>query len=140
MRIVLDTNVIVSGLLSEAGPPAQIVDLAIAGDIECVVDRRIVSEYAAVLRRDELNLAPRTVDEFLAVLERAEWVVGAPLPLSFPDRYDLPFIEVAVAAAVDAIVTGNEKHFHPREGRLNIPVLTPRQFLDRLARRGPRGS
>ena len=49
---------------------------------------------------------------------------------SLPDPGDLPFIEVAVAAAVDAIVTGNVKHFRPAEGRLDLAVMTPRQCLD----------
>jgi hypothetical protein len=130
VRIVLDTNVIVSGLLDESSVPAQVLDLCLAGDIELVVDARILAEYQAVLGRPELALSPRDVAEFLAVMTHAERVVGVPLPLSFPDPGDLPFIEVAVAAAVDAIVTGNVKHFRSAEGRLDLAVMTPRQCLD----------
>ena len=135
MLIVLDTNVVVSGLLSETGAPAQIVDLCIAGDLDLVVDRRILAEYEEVLSRPELGLNARDVDEFLGIAAYAEHVVAPPLPLTLPDADDQPFLEVAVAAAVDAIVTGNTRHFRPREGRLAIHVLTPRQFLDRLAGR-----
>lgn len=133
MRIVLDTNVVVSGLLSDHGAPAQVLDLCIAGDVTLVVDGRILREYREVLTRPELKLAPRDVDEFLALTDYAERVIGVPLPLEFPDPGDLPFTEVAVAAAVDAIVTGNVKHFRAREGRLDIDILTPRQFLDSFA-------
>jgi predicted nucleic acid-binding protein len=87
-----------------------------------------------VLRRRELALAPRDVADFLGLMDYAEWVVGVPLPLEFPDDDDLPFIEVGVAAAVDAIVTGNVKHFRAREGRLDIDILTPRQLLNRFLR------
>jgi putative PIN family toxin of toxin-antitoxin system len=132
MRIVLDTNVVVSGLLSDHSAPAQVLDLCLAGDATLVVDNRIVREYRDVLSRPELKLAARDVAEFLALTEYAEHVVGIPLPLKFPDPGDLPFIEVAVAGAVDAIVTGNVKHFRAREGRIDIDILTPRQFLARL--------
>lgn len=133
MRIVLDTNVVVSGLLSDHGAPAQALDLCIAGEVALVVDGRILREYREVLCRPELMLTPRDVDEFLGLTAYAERVVGIPLPLEFPDPGDLPFIEVAVAAAVDAVVTGNVKHFRAREGRLDIDILTPRQFLNRIA-------
>lgn len=132
MLIILDTNVVVSALLNETGVPAQVLDLCIAGDVDLAVDARIVREYSEVLRRPELSLDQHEVDAFLGLVVEAVQVVAAPLPLSLPDPDDLPLLEVAVAAAVDAIVTGNVKHFKPREGRIDIPVLTPRQFLDRL--------
>ena len=133
MRIVLDTNVIVSGLLSDHGAPAQVLDLCLGGDVTLVVDGRIVREYHEVLTRPELKLPTRDVAQFLSLMDYAEHVIGVPLPLEFPDVGDLPFIEVAVAGAVDAIVTGNVRHFRAREGRLDIDILTPRQFLDAVA-------
>jgi putative PIN family toxin of toxin-antitoxin system len=131
MRIVLDTNVVVSGLLADHGAPAQVLDLCVAGDLTLVVDGRILREYREVLQRPELELSTHDIDAFLALAAYAEHVVGIPLPLKFPDVGDLPFMEVAVAA-VDAIVTGNLKHFRAREGRLDIDILTPRQLLERL--------
>lgn len=135
MRIVLDTNVVVSALLNDASVPAQVLDLCLAGDIGLAVDARVVAEYRAVLHRPELRLDRRFVEELLDFMRYAEHVIAAPLPVSLPDPDDVPFLEVAVAAAVDALVTGNVKHFRAREGRLAIPVLTPRQFLDRLGGR-----
>ncbi len=135
MRIVLDTNVVVSGLMNETSVPAQVVDLCLTGDIELAVDARIVAEYRDVLSRSELGLDRGDIDRFLAVTGYAARVVGAPLPVTLPDPDDLPFLEVAVAAAVDALVTGNVRHFRPREGKLDIPILTPRQLLDRLGGR-----
>jgi putative PIN family toxin of toxin-antitoxin system len=135
VRIVLDTNVVVSGLLSETSIPAQVLDLCIAGDVDLVVERRILAEYRDVLRREELGLDRDDVDGFLELVEFAEHVVAPPLPLTLPDPGDLPFLETAVAAAVDAIVTGNVRHFRPREGAVEVPVLTPRQFVDALAGR-----
>jgi putative PIN family toxin of toxin-antitoxin system len=134
MRVVLDTNVVVSGLLNDTGVPAQIVELCISGDLELAVDGRILAEYRDVLGRPELALNDHDVADFLALARHAEHVVGVPLPVALPDPDDLPFLEVAVAAAVDALVTGNTKHFRAHRGKIDIPILTPRQFLDRLTR------
>jgi putative PIN family toxin of toxin-antitoxin system len=134
MRIVLDTNVVVSGLLNEISPPARIVDLCFTGDLELAVDARVLAEYREVLLRPGFAIDPEDIAEFLTLASYAEHVIGVPLPVTLPDPDDLPFLEVAVAAAVDALVTGNTKHFRARGGTVDILILTPRQLLDRLAR------
>lgn len=135
MRIVLDTNVVVSGLLTALGSPAQVIDLVSSGDISLVVDQRILAEYRDVLARARLKFGVRETNEFLALAHDAEHVIGAPLPFALPDPDDDPFLEVAVAGAVDALVTGNEKHFKVPGGRLAVPILGPRRFLEALAGR-----
>jgi hypothetical protein len=57
---------VVSGLLSAFGPPEQIVELISSGDIAIVVDDRIVSEYADVPSRTELNLDASDVEQVLS--------------------------------------------------------------------------
>jgi putative PIN family toxin of toxin-antitoxin system len=136
MRIVLDTNVLVSALINDSGAPAQVVDLCIAGDLELAVDARILSEYRNVLCRPELGLDAADVDALLDLAVHAEHVVAVPLPLSLPDADDMPFLEVAVAAAADALVTGNAKHFVSQQGRVDVPILSPRALLDRLGLAG----
>ena len=135
MRIVLDTNVVVSGLLTALGPPAQIVDRVSSGDISLVVDQRILAEYRDVLERPRFKFGAREIKDFIALALDAEHVIGAPLPFALPDPDDEPFLEVAVAGAVDALVTGNEKHFRLRGGRLGIPILNPRRCLELLSGR-----
>ncbi len=49
-----------------------------------------------------------------------------------PDDGDLPFLEVAVAGDVDALVTGNTRHYEPRRGRHAVRVMRPAQFLATL--------
>jgi putative PIN family toxin of toxin-antitoxin system len=135
MRIVLDTNVVVSGMLSAFGPPCQILELVVSGDVALVVDDRVLAEYAEVLARPRLKLDPRRVDDFLRVATDADAAVATPLPFSLPDPADEAFLEIAIAGAVDALVTGNEKHFKIPGGKLAIPILTPRRFLDLLSGR-----
>lgn len=135
MRIVLDTNVLVSALLVQGSIPDRVLETVIAGRTRLVVDGRIMREYRSVLGRPEFGFALEPIDDLLTLLERSEWIVADPLPLALADESDRPFLEVAVCAGADAIVTGNAKHFRLRSGRLDIPVLSPRQYLDHLAAR-----
>ena len=133
MRFVLDTNVLVSGALSPHGPPGRLVDLVLAGDLLLVVDDRLLSEYAEVLRRPRLALPAREVEALVRHLrEVSEPVTARPLSVTLPDADDLPFLEVAAAGAA-TLVTGNPRHFRPVRGRHNVRVLSPRQALDSLA-------
>jgi putative PIN family toxin of toxin-antitoxin system len=132
MRIVLDTNVLVSGLLSAAGPPGWIVEAVLAGELELAFDMAIRDEYEDVLRRREFRFSSETVDDFLSAVEQFGFQVAAapPCPAPLPDPDDEPFLAVA-AATGSLLVTGNLKHF-PRHARAGASVLTPRQLVDKL--------
>lgn len=131
-RIVLDTNVLVSALLVQGSVPDQVLNTVIAGRSHVVLDGRIMREYRTVLARDEFGFSAERVDDVLALLERSEWIIAEPLHLRIQDEADLPFLEVAVAGGVDALVTGNTRHFSIPNGKLDVRVLTPRQYLDWL--------
>ncbi|MGB8436411.1 MAG: putative toxin-antitoxin system toxin component, PIN family [Burkholderiales bacterium] len=132
MRIVLDTNVLVAGLLSVAGPPGWIVEAVLAGDFEPAFDDAIRQEFEDVLRRAEFGFPAERVDEILAVFDRFGLVVTAaePWPIALPDRDDEPFL-AAAAASASVLVTGNLRHF-PMRARRGVVVMTPREFMDRL--------
>lgn len=130
MRVVLDTNVLVSSVLSPHGPPGRLVDLALAGGLVLVVDDRVLSEYAEVLRRRRFGLPAREVDVLVRHLRAAgEAVTARPLGITLPDADDVPFLEVAAAGAA-TLVTGNPRHSRPVRGRHEVRVLSPRQALD----------
>ncbi|HEU0302138.1 MAG TPA: putative toxin-antitoxin system toxin component, PIN family [Longimicrobium sp.] len=134
MKIVLDTNVLVSGLLSPAGPPGRILDLAISLHVTVVFDDRILAEYREVLARPRLRIAPAEAAAVLDLIEKEGLLVSAPpLGLELPDPDDLPFVEVAEAGAAAALVTGNARHFAPLRGTFSVPILTPAAFLERWA-------
>lgn len=133
MRIVLDTNVLVSGLHNPSGNPGRIIDLVMAGRIQLLYDDRILGEYLEVLARPELDIDPTLAQAVVGYIRLAgERITGMPLPAdSLPDPDDLPFAEVAVSGEADALVTGNIKHFANWKGR-ETTVLSPTQFLERL--------
>jgi putative PIN family toxin of toxin-antitoxin system len=135
LLIVLDTNVLVSGLLKRSGPPGRILELIFSGAIQLALDIRILDEYTRVLGRPALKIpfsAARHVLDFLAVA--AEWVTAEPLqpiPPHILDPADLPFAEVAITARAWGLVTGNQRHFTFLKD-YGLPVLAPADFLASL--------
>lgn len=130
MRVVLDTNVLVSGTLNPHGPPAQILDSVLAGTNTVLHDDRILSEYREVLLRPRFGFSRSNVEVLLDFLELAgEHVSALPLALTLPDPNDAPFLEVAASGAADALITDNTRHFKPRRGRHEVLVSTPADFL-----------
>ena len=135
MRVVLDTNVIVSALLSGGGTADTAVQLIVQGAATLLIDSRILAEYDEVTSRPRFGLAEAERRTLLGILAHiSEPVVARPLRLSLPDPDDRVFVEVAVAGRADVIVTGNVKHFVPRRGALGVAVQTPRQFVDAMRR------
>ena len=133
MRIVLDTNVLVSGLLSATGPPGWIIEAALTGDVDLVFDMAVRQEYGEVLHRHELGLTSARVDDLLAAIDEFafEVVAAPPWSVDLPDPDDAPFLAVA-AATGSTLVTGNLRHV-PVRCRQGVTVLTPRQFVDHLS-------
>lgn len=128
LRIVLDTNVLVSGLLNPRGAPGRIVDLLLTGEVQILYDDRILAEYSEVLRRPRFGFEERDVRRVLDYLTfSGEAVTGLPLSVEAPDEDDLPFAEVAVSGRADALVTGNPGHFAFVE---DLPVMLPVAFLE----------
>ena len=125
MRAVLDTNILVSGLLSGSGPPGRVLADVAAGRLQPVLCGDILAEYQTVLARPRLGIRPERAAEFLALIAQiADWVqvpayAGNP-PLPDPD--DWPFIAAALAADC-ALITGNLKHV---PGGLGVRVMTAR--------------
>ena len=130
--IVLDTNVLISGLLSAHGHPGRIIDALLADFISIAYDDRIWEEYVEVLARPKFKFNPNRVAALLSFLKiNGRFTPSPPLPnlemTRVPDMDDLPFAEVAVAANVDALITGNARHFMFLEAYA-VPVLTPADF------------
>ncbi|MDZ4170250.1 MAG: putative toxin-antitoxin system toxin component, PIN family [Coriobacteriia bacterium] len=130
MRIVLDTNVLVSGLLSPFGPPGEILRMVTSGAVTLCVDARLLTEYAQVLARPRFGFDSDAVSALLYFIEHSS-VTGAaePLVVRLPDEDDEPFLEVAIACSARHLVSGNLVHF-PAEARCGASVLSPREFLD----------
>ena len=135
MVIVLDTNVLVSGLLNPFGPPGRVLDQVLMNTVRVAFDDRILDEYSEVLARPKFGFSRPNTQALTDHLRlNGKQVVSAPIRASnLPDAGDIPFAEVAISASVDALVTGNLGHFDllDKEG---VPVLSPSEFLESLGR------
>jgi putative PIN family toxin of toxin-antitoxin system len=129
LKIVLDTNVLVAGLLSPFGPCGDIVRMVSSGDLTLCCDARILSEYREVLKRPKFRFAEDGIDALLDfIASRGQMVAPSPLPKPLPDPDDEPFLEVAIAGRAACLATGNRVHF-PGRLRQGVKVLSPREFL-----------
>ena len=132
MIIVLDTNVVVSGILKPYSKTAAILRLVADGAIQLAYDLRILSEYRDVLSRPKFNFAKEDIEAFLDQVEQEGVLVSVkPLKNHLPDPDDEPFLEVALSGGVKAIVTGNKRHF-PRKDYQGVKILSPVEFLEAM--------
>ena len=130
---VLDTNVLVSGLLNPSGHPGRLLDAVLSGHLIMALDDRIYAEYSAVLTRPKFMFDQSDVRDLLSFLRMQHWINAHPVKFNnLPDATDLPFAETALSLKEGVLVTGNPRHF-PRAKFKGLLVLNPKQAWDRLA-------
>jgi len=134
LRVVLDVNVLVSGLLDRPGPPAQILRAWYGGAFELVVSPLLLEELGDVLGRPRIEryaLAPDAATVLARIQNTAVIVVDPPraerlVPRDPDDDY---LVALGRAAGAQVIVTGD---VHLLELELQPPAVTPQEFLLRL--------
>lgn len=130
MKVVLDTNVFVSGIFF-SGPPARILEAWRDGRVRVVVSAEILDEYRRVgeqlaVAHPSISLAPFLV----LVALHGEVVLAPPLPEPVcEDPTDDKFFACAAAAGCSIIVSG-DKHLHRARGFRGVQVYRPRVFVD----------
>jgi putative PIN family toxin of toxin-antitoxin system len=133
IRVVLDTNVIVSALLQPLGPPAQVLLLATGGLIQPCVSGKLYAEYEAVIRRPRFDRDESVITAMLATIrEKGLWVRPTASVTACIDPDDDMFLECAQEGRADYLVTGNLKHFP--ESWMDTRIVSPRSFLDSMRR------
>lgn len=130
MSVVIDTNVLVSGIINPHGPPGRVVDSIVSLAITPLYDDRILSEYRDVLLRPVFGFRRNDVSALLNFIEfSGEYITAGRVDVVLPDPDDLPFVEVAIAGLADALVTGNTKHFTPARQH-GVSILSPAALLN----------
>jgi len=129
MKVVLDTNVLVAGLLSPFGPCGEIVRMVSSAEVTLCFDALIFAEYTEVLYRSKFGFDKDKVAALLDHIEhRGHTVASSPLRHFLPDSDDEPFLKVAISGKAACLVTGNASHF-PAKLRQGQRVLSPSEFL-----------
>ena len=123
-RVVFDTNVIVSALLSRNGNPANIYKMFLAGTLALVYCEEILTEYEDVLYRPHLKILPSDADIIMAAVRQHGKKVIVMLSIGpMPDEYDRVFYYIAETARA-CLITGNTKYYPSEQF-----ILTPSAFL-----------
>ena len=135
MRVVLDTNVLISALITRKGTPGQLLEKMKSEEFFLVLSEQVFSELIRVLDYPHLRSRYRYTDEqkerFLHSLRSVAIWVNAPETLSVvaEDESDNRFVELAVAGQARYIVTGDQKHLLKLRHYQGIDIVSPVEFL-----------
>lgn len=135
IRTVLDTNVLVSALISPFGNEAQALDAVQERRITPCLSNSILEEYAEVLARPKFGFAWDEIQGLVGLL-KLNGLLFEPAPLTgaSPDPGDEKFIECALDADAEFIVTGNKRHF-PEKSCGRAKVVSARETMELLKQR-----
>lgn len=135
-RAVFDTNVNVSALLKPESLPASLVALGNAGTVQVYISPPILAEYEEVLRRARFGFQLSLVNRFIAEITAAAVMVHPEERVSAAtDEPDNRFLECALAARADYLVTGNLRHFPALEFE-GVRIVSPARFAEVVAEHG----
>ena len=135
MRVVLDTNVVVSAILF-GGRPQEILKAALAGDLRLCISEAMVTELQGVLQRPKFGFKAEIIQSIISELTLlAEWVTPKThLNLVKDDPADNQVIDCAVEASADYIITG-DKHLLQLGKYGKVEIANPDAFIKMLANR-----
>ena len=129
IRVVIDTNVLVSALLTSGGLPEAVINLAISGEVQWFASESVLAEYEAVLKRPRLAIDSGKAADAMARIRAAVSIVSPAMRVvESSDPGDNRFLECAEAAQAHYLVTGNIRHFPDIWKKTRI--VTPREFID----------
>lgn len=138
MRVVLDTDVMLSGFMSPDGASRQLLLGALDGHFSLLLSTTLMIEYEAVLCRSE-NLLRMGIQSS-EVLEILDGLAGCCIPVSFDYRWrptgahgdDELIVETAINGNADVIATFNLKDMQKAVSRFGIPAVRPGVLLRRM--------
>ncbi len=137
MRIVLDTNVLVSALISGDGPPGRVLDAVRHERVTLVTSEAQLDELRTVLGRERLRpyIRSEEAQDLIRNLEAVgEVVANLPIVSVSPDPDDNVILATAIAGQADLVVSGDKRHMLILEQVDDIPIVTAAVAAARVAR------
>jgi uncharacterized protein len=134
LKVVFDTNVIVSGALYEQSLPALLLSLGLEDKLRFFVSPALLNEYEAVLKRPCFKFEHKEITELLEKITQKAVMVTPKKELKIlrADESDNRILECALKAKADFIITGNRRHF-PFEEFKGSKIVTPREFINKIS-------
>ncbi len=137
--VVIDTNVLVAGLIGGKGPNREVLRLCFNGVVQPFVGNALYLEYCDLLNRKNIQkLCGQTsvtlaefLDDFASICQPVDsWFLWRP---NLKDEADNHIIELAVAANVEYVVTNNLRDFsHAELKHAGFNVITPEDLLRKI--------
>ena len=131
MRVIIDTNVLISGIFF-GGPPAKILAAWHCGELKLIVSPEILEEYFEVCARSSVRYPDIDIAPILVLIARNSQVVESP-PLAEQisrDVDDDKFTACAIASGTRTVISG-DNDLLTVSGYKSVKVVTPRDFVDR---------
>lgn len=131
LKVVLDTNVVVSAMLTKQGLPALLLNLALRRKVRMFYSPDLMAEYEGVLKRRKFSFPSKDVEEILDQIRSTglEVFPKQAVTLLTEDPTDNRLLEISQEAEADYLITGNKKHF-PLVTFQKTKIVSPREFLE----------
>ncbi len=128
MKVLIDTNVLVSAILKDKKPETVILYIVGKQDIEWIVSPHILKEYKEVLSRKKFRLPQDIKNSWFTLLDKLTSVIDADIMANFPrDQKDAKFLACAITANADYLITG-DKDFNQAQRFINTTIISVSQF------------
>ena len=134
IKIVIDTNVIISAVLNPNGIPAKIMEHVFSGEFEPIITHAIIDEYSSVLNYKKFGFSEKVVLQMLNFFN--QFLLALPpatLSVKCADPDDIKFLAAAIAGKANFLITGNRKHFPKKIS--NLIIITPRDMLELIKKK-----
>jgi len=132
-KVVLDTNVLISSLLKSESKARDIYRLALRGEIELYTSVDLINELSRVLEYPKFGFEKLEKEVFLNNLTRVAIILANPglrIDLIKEDPPDNEFLECAVEAKADYLISGGNRHLLPLKNFQGIRIISPSEFLE----------
>ena len=130
MRIVIDTNVFISGLVFD-GIPEKVIKSALSKDNKLIISAYIINETSRNLK-NKFGLQPESLQLYQATMSVSQVIYFDPFLWVLSDEPDNRVLETALKGKADFIVTGDKKLLGLKRYK-NIRIIKPAEFLNLIA-------
>ncbi len=128
MRVIIDTNVVVSAALRDRDPELVILFIVSHPEFEWIVSRQILTEYREVLARGKFGLLPEILERWYAVFDTFTTLIDVDNSVEFPrDQKDAVFLACAIAADAEFFITG-DRDFTEATKLVGTTILSASMF------------
>lgn len=128
MKVLIDTNILISALLRDGKPEAVILWIMAHTEWEWFVSPTIMDEYRAVLQRKKFGFAPAFAQQWIDLLDESTVLCEPDISVNFPrDRKDAKFLECAQFIKADLLITG-DRDFSEAQSLTDTIIISPSNF------------